>query len=129
MILRYWRGWTTPKNAGAYEEIVSGKVLPSIADRGIAGSHGAYLLRRPRGLPRAHAFARFVYAATLGRQFGPQYEAYRRAAPSWRALRRPWTPPDFDQARSTGGADARSARVARPFRRSSKSRPIGKESQ
>jgi len=48
MILRYWRGWTTPENANAYEEIVSTQVLPSIADRGIAGYHGAYLLRRPR---------------------------------------------------------------------------------
>lgn len=48
MILRFWRGWTTPENAHAYEEIVRTQVLPSIAIRGIPGYHGAYLLRRRR---------------------------------------------------------------------------------
>lgn len=46
MIVRYWRGWTTPENADAYEEIVSTRVLPGIRKRGIAGYNGAYLLRR-----------------------------------------------------------------------------------
>ena len=46
MILRYWRGWTTPENAEAYERIVATEVLPSIAARGVAGYDGAYLLRR-----------------------------------------------------------------------------------
>ncbi len=46
MIVRYWRGWTTPENADAYEEIVSTRVLPGIRERGIAGYNGAYLLRR-----------------------------------------------------------------------------------
>jgi len=46
MILRYWRGWTTPQNADAYEAIVSGEVLPGIAARSVAGYHGSYLLRR-----------------------------------------------------------------------------------
>lgn len=49
MIARIWRGWTTPENAGAYQEIVSTKVLPGIAARGLAGYHGAYLLRRELG--------------------------------------------------------------------------------
>jgi hypothetical protein len=49
MIVRYWRGWTTLENADAYEEIVSGTVLPGIAARGLAGYHGAYLLRRELG--------------------------------------------------------------------------------
>lgn len=48
MIMRYWRGWTTPENAAAYEEIVSKQVLPSIVERGIDGYRGAYLLRRTR---------------------------------------------------------------------------------
>ncbi len=46
MILRVWRGWTTPENADAYQSIVSSRVLPAIADRRLAGYHGAYLLRR-----------------------------------------------------------------------------------
>jgi hypothetical protein len=46
MIMRYWRGWTTPENADAYEAIVSGEVLPGIAARNVAGYHGSYLLRR-----------------------------------------------------------------------------------
>lgn len=49
MIMRYWRGWTTPANADAYQTLVSGTVLPGIAARAIAGYHGAYLLRRNLG--------------------------------------------------------------------------------
>jgi hypothetical protein len=46
MILRYWRGWTTPDNADAYHKIVSEQVLPGIAARRLDGYYGAYLLRR-----------------------------------------------------------------------------------
>jgi antibiotic biosynthesis monooxygenase (ABM) superfamily enzyme len=46
MILRYWRGWTTPQNADSYQKIVSEQVLPGIAARQLDGYHGAYLLRR-----------------------------------------------------------------------------------
>lgn len=46
MILRYWRGWTTPDNADAYQKLVSGQILPGIAARRLDGYHGAYLLRR-----------------------------------------------------------------------------------
>jgi len=46
MVLRFWRGWTSPENAAAYEQIVSREVLPGIAERQIPGYHGAYLLRR-----------------------------------------------------------------------------------
>ena len=49
MVMRYWRGWTTPSNADAYERIVSQDVLPSIAARGVPGYQGAYLLRRDAG--------------------------------------------------------------------------------
>ena len=45
MILRYWRGWTTPENADAYQDVVANRVLPSIAARDVTGYHGAYLLR------------------------------------------------------------------------------------
>jgi hypothetical protein len=46
VILRYWRGWTTPQNADSYQRIVSEQVLPGIAARRLDGYHGAYLLRR-----------------------------------------------------------------------------------
>ncbi len=46
VILRIWRGWTTPENADAYQSIVSTRVLPAIAERKLDGYHGAYLLRR-----------------------------------------------------------------------------------
>lgn len=46
MICRIWRGWTTEENAAAYERIVSTEVLPGVADRGVPGYQGAYLLRR-----------------------------------------------------------------------------------
>ena len=46
MISRYWRGWTSPENADAYQKIVSEQVLPAIATRRLDGYHGAYLLRR-----------------------------------------------------------------------------------
>jgi len=49
VIVRYWRGWTTPENADAYQRVVSETVLPSIAARRLAGYHGAYLLRREVG--------------------------------------------------------------------------------
>jgi antibiotic biosynthesis monooxygenase (ABM) superfamily enzyme len=49
VIMRYWRGWTTPGNAEAYQALVSDTVLPGIAARALAGYHGAYLLRRDLG--------------------------------------------------------------------------------
>jgi hypothetical protein len=46
MILRYWRGWTSPQNADSYQQIVSEQVLPGIGARHLDGYSGAYLLRR-----------------------------------------------------------------------------------
>jgi hypothetical protein len=46
MILRYWRGWTSPQNADSYQKIVSEQVLPEIAACRLDGYSGAYLLRR-----------------------------------------------------------------------------------
>jgi hypothetical protein len=47
VIARYWRGWTTPGNADAYQRVVTGTVLPGIAARNLEGYYGAYLMRRP----------------------------------------------------------------------------------
>jgi protein-S-isoprenylcysteine O-methyltransferase Ste14 len=38
------------------------------------------------------AFVRWYEEPTLRRQFGEQYEAYRRAVPGWWPRREPWEP-------------------------------------
>lgn len=47
MICRIWRGWTTPDNAAAYEEVVRGEVIPGIEARRIPGFRAIELMRRP----------------------------------------------------------------------------------
>jgi hypothetical protein len=37
MIVRLWRGWTTPGNADAYEGLIRATIFPGILDRGIEG--------------------------------------------------------------------------------------------
>ena len=49
MICRLWRGWTTPENAGAYERIVRGEVIPGIEARHIAGFRHIDLMKRDLG--------------------------------------------------------------------------------
>ena len=46
MICRLWRGWTTPENAAAYEQIVRGEVIPGIEARRISGFRSIDLMRR-----------------------------------------------------------------------------------
>ena len=46
MIVRTWRGWTTPSNADQYERVLMEHVIPSIAERGIPGVAGPAVLRR-----------------------------------------------------------------------------------
>ncbi|MCY7398035.1 MAG: hypothetical protein LH466_04235 [Sphingomonas bacterium] len=48
-VCRLWRGWTTNANAGAYEAIVRGEVIPGIEARGIAGFRHIDLMRRDVG--------------------------------------------------------------------------------
>ena len=43
MIARHWRGWTEPRNADAYEALLTKTVLPDL--RGIQGYRGGYVLR------------------------------------------------------------------------------------
>jgi hypothetical protein len=47
MILRVWRGWTTPENADRYEELIRNTIFPDILARSIAGLEGLELFRRP----------------------------------------------------------------------------------
>ena len=49
MIARFWRGWTTPTNADAYEALLRTTIFPGIRQRRIAGFQGIELLRRPAG--------------------------------------------------------------------------------
>jgi hypothetical protein len=43
MIARHWRGWTAPENADAYQQLLSGTVLPGL--KKISGYRGGYVLR------------------------------------------------------------------------------------
>jgi hypothetical protein len=38
MIARHWRGWTSPQNATAYQELLRGTVLPGL--KKISGYRG-----------------------------------------------------------------------------------------
>ncbi len=46
MILRSWRGWTTPENAGRYEDMIASAIFPGILKRAIAGLEGLELFRK-----------------------------------------------------------------------------------
>ena len=46
MISRIWRGWTTSRNADAYEVLLKAEIFTGIIDRGITGFRGIDLLRR-----------------------------------------------------------------------------------
>jgi len=46
MICRIWRGWTTPDNADAYQQILVGEVMPAIGARNIAGYRDFQCMRR-----------------------------------------------------------------------------------
>src|SRR5262245_53624624 len=46
MICRLWRGWTSPENAGAYERVVRGEVIPGIEARNIPGFRHVDLMKR-----------------------------------------------------------------------------------
>jgi antibiotic biosynthesis monooxygenase (ABM) superfamily enzyme len=47
MIARYWRGWTKPQDAEAYEDLLRKKVLPGL--KTIEGYRGGYVLRKDDG--------------------------------------------------------------------------------
>lgn len=49
MICRIWRGWTTLKNAAAYEHLLRSTIIPGIEARGIAGFRHIDMMRRDAG--------------------------------------------------------------------------------
>jgi antibiotic biosynthesis monooxygenase (ABM) superfamily enzyme len=76
MIMRYWRGWATPENADAYEQVVREQVLPSFAARDLPGYRGSYLLRRQAGEEIEYAVIMTFDSVEAVRAFaGDDYEA------------------------------------------------------
>jgi hypothetical protein len=47
MILRLWRGWTTPGNADRYQALIQTAIFPGVLAKSIAGLEGLELFRRP----------------------------------------------------------------------------------
>ncbi len=47
MVARVWRGFTTPKDADAYESMLKPELLPGLSS--VKGYRGSYLLRRIAG--------------------------------------------------------------------------------
>ncbi|MBN1158325.1 MAG: hypothetical protein JXA61_03000 [Bacteroidales bacterium] len=49
MIARIWHGWTTPENAGIYEDLLRKEIFPSIENKNIKGYRKISLLKRALG--------------------------------------------------------------------------------
>lgn len=49
MIVRTWRGWTTPENADIYENLLKTEIFPGIAAKNIPGYQAIELLRWDAG--------------------------------------------------------------------------------
>ena len=49
MVSRIWHGWTTPKNADTYENLLKTEIFPGIASKNVSGYRGIQLFRRPWG--------------------------------------------------------------------------------
>jgi len=46
VIIRYWRGWTRPEQAEAYQEVLTGQVVPMIIGYNIQGFRKIEMMRR-----------------------------------------------------------------------------------
>ncbi len=76
MILRLWRGWTTPEKADRYEELISTAIFPGIAARAIVGLDGLELFRRPiEGEVEFMTLMRFRSWEAVKDFAGPDWEA------------------------------------------------------
>jgi heme-degrading monooxygenase HmoA len=92
MICRLWRGWATKDNAGAYERIVRGQVIPDIEARHIPGFRSIDLVRRDRD--HDVEFMTLMWFDTLDAVkafMGEDYEAAHVPAPARAVLA------DFDR--------------------------------
>ncbi len=76
MICRQWRGWTSAANAGAYERVLRGEVVPAIEARRIAGFRAIDLMRRelPDGTFEFTTLMWFDDLDAIRNFIGPDYE-------------------------------------------------------
>ena len=47
MVGRIWHGWTAPRNADRYENLLKTEIFPGIAMKNVPGYRGIQLFRRP----------------------------------------------------------------------------------
>ncbi len=84
MIARHWRGWTKPRDADAYENVLRSKVLPKIHE--IDGSRGGYVLRSDLADETEFVVINFFESMEAVKRFaGPDY-AVAVIEPEARAL-------------------------------------------
>jgi protein-S-isoprenylcysteine O-methyltransferase Ste14 len=67
-------------------------VVAAIAGQGLALGQPVLLAYGAAVWVTVASFVRWYEEPTLARQFGEQYESYRRAVPAWRPRLRPWRP-------------------------------------
>ncbi len=73
MIARHWRGWTTSKDADAYEALLAATVLPGL--KKIEGYRGGYVLRRDCERESEFVVVNLFDSLEAVRRFaGPSYE-------------------------------------------------------
>jgi protein-S-isoprenylcysteine O-methyltransferase Ste14 len=72
-------------------------VVAAIVGQALALGQPALLLYAAAVGVAMAAFVHWYEEPVLSRQFGAQYEAYRRAVPAWWPRRRPWEPAEGDQ--------------------------------
>jgi antibiotic biosynthesis monooxygenase (ABM) superfamily enzyme len=76
VIVRLWRGWTSPANADAYERLLREEIFRGIAARGILGYRGIELFRRTDGgAVEFVTLMRFDSLDAVRRFAGEAYEA------------------------------------------------------
>jgi hypothetical protein len=76
MILRLWRGWTTPENADRYEDLIAAAIFPGILARSIVGLEKLELFRRPlEGEVEFMTLMRFKSWEAVKDFAGPDWEA------------------------------------------------------
>lgn len=75
MICRIWHGWTTERNADAYERLLKSEIFQGIAARNIPGYRDIELLRRQGGgLTEFVTLMRFDTLEAVRRFAGSDYE-------------------------------------------------------
>src|ERR671922_1616643 len=70
-------------------------VVAAIAGQGLALGQPGLLAYAAAVWVTVASFVRWYEEPALARQFGEQYEAYRRAVPAWRPRIRPWRPQPY----------------------------------